>query len=224
MGEKQRPAKSDAFSVKISDPFVYYVNSLADSLDAGTLRRAIQEINATSLPYSIILDKGVYPIRITPAVDPTSTFGVSFKAKSNTDPGGWSNNLTGDFDILGNVTIYGDTNDETILDGQGLDRLFKVHPNGRLALNRVTLRNGAAFNEQNGGAILSLGNVVLNSVNALQNEAVQATRFSTSVGGGLAAWGGNVSVSTSWFDRNIATIGGALSSAEMLKVKLREPR
>ncbi len=152
-GRKTEAREVGRFSVKISDPFVYYVNSMADSLDAGTLRRAIQEINATSLPYSIILDKGVYPIRITPAVDPTSTFGVSLKAKSNTDPGGWSNNFTGDFDILGNVTIYGDTNDETILDGQGLDRLFKVHPNGRLALNRVTLRNGGAFNEQNGGAI-----------------------------------------------------------------------
>ncbi len=47
-------------------------------------------------------------------------------------------------------------------------------------------------------------------MNVFQSEAVQATRFSTSVGGGLAAWGGSVSVSTSWFDRNIATIGGAL--------------
>ncbi len=124
--------------VRIDDPSVIYVSSAIDSIDPGSLRAAIMQANAVApSPRTIILNPGTYSISIAPQVDPNSTF-PDPAALSQIVPAnysrGWSGPDTGDFDVTGNVSIYGDQFATTTISANGLDRVFKVHPGHRSPL------------------------------------------------------------------------------------------
>ena len=86
--------------------------------------------------------------------------------------GGWSDSTTGDFDVEGNLTIVGDLNDNTLIDAQGFDRVFKVHPGASLRLARLTVQGGLSAVTQGGGGILSAGALDLQQVIARDNVAL----------------------------------------------------
>ena len=62
-------------------------------------------------------------------------------------------------DGQGKLTIVGDSHDLTVIDGKNLDRVFKVHQNASLTLQRLTITGGDSPAEQGGGGILSAGHV-----------------------------------------------------------------
>ena len=74
---------------------------------------------------------------------------------------------TGDLDIIGQLTIIGLGQAQTILDGNGTDRVFDVRQGGNLTLSGLTLQNGNAIN---GGCISSVGRLNLNAVSVLSNH------------------------------------------------------
>ncbi len=175
MGDDSIEARDvGSFNVHIDDdPSVLYVDSFVDSLDGGSLRSAIIASNAAApAARTIILESGTYTIDIPAIVDPVSTFGMSLDALGIDNPGGWSSASTGDFDVEGNLTIIGDTNDDTVIDAQGLDRVFKVYPAASLGLSRLTIQAGISPATQGGGGILSLGELDLQQVIARENIAL----------------------------------------------------
>lgn len=114
----------------------YTVNTTSDLTDpvlngfCGTtvffgcsLRAAIQEGNANANLTTITVPAGRY---------------VLTRAGANED-----NALNGDLDILADTVIEGAGAAETIIDANGLDRVFHVHPGVSLTLRDVTVTGGA---------------------------------------------------------------------------------
>ncbi len=210
-GKKTESREIGSFNVKINDPSVIYVDTFSDAVGSGSLRDAIIAANAASpAARTIILDSGTYTINIPAEVDPNSTFGTSLNALGIDNPGGWSNATTGDFDVEGNVTIIGDTNDDTVIDAQGLDRVLKVYPTASLSLARLTVQGGVSPTTQGGGGILSVGELDLQQVIARENIALGADEPHAIFGGAIAAWGGNTSLNESWLTENQADFGGGI--------------
>ncbi len=198
-------------NVRIADPNVLYVDRNDDAMEPGTLRNAVQLANAASpSPRTIILTAGTYRISIPPVADATSPFPGLVTSSGLTSVGPWSNNSTGDLDILGNVTIVGNTLDDTFIDGQRMDRLFKVHPGATLQLSRVGIQNGTAAIGQSGGAILTAGTTTLDKVLVQGSTAFVSSMVSAGHGGAVAAIAGTLNIQQSWLSRNKANYGGAV--------------
>jgi CSLREA domain-containing protein len=94
--------------------------------------------------------------------------------------------LTGDLDITGGITIQGPNPANTIIQAcnadfdpncPGIDRVFEVHPSGRLTLSGVTVRKGRTSGF--GGGIENQGTVVLT------NAVLDGNLSVGSRGGGL---------------------------------------
>src|SRR2546427_7295051 len=118
----------------------FTVNDTADAVDAVpgdgfcataggtcTLRAAIQEANALPGPDTIMVPPGTYLLTI--------------EGRDEDAP------VTGDLDITDDVTITGAGADRTILDGNGIDRIFDIElPTSRVAIvvaiAALTSRNG----------------------------------------------------------------------------------
>ncbi|MFK8112089.1 MAG: S8 family serine peptidase [Rubripirellula sp.] len=212
-GQAIESRDAGSFHVRIDDPGVLYVDSLNDTPGSGTLRDAIALANAAAQPRTIILDTGNHKIEIPHAPDPASTFpqpdpamfcGV---AEHTT---GWSGESAGDFDITGSITIVGNQSDLSVIDGQQLDRVFKVHPGATLELSRLTVTGGTSPVDQGGGGILSAGNLVLHQTVVEGNVAVGPAAGESIAGGGIAAWGGTTQISHSWIDNNNSDIAGGV--------------
>jgi subtilisin family serine protease/Tol biopolymer transport system component len=198
-------------SIAGHDPSVIYVDQFGDSLESGSLRSAIITANAAfPSPRTIILQSGKYTIDIPAVIDPDSTFGTSLESLGIANPGGWTNATTGDFDIQGNITIVGDINDDTIIDAQGVDRVFKVHANSVATLSRLTIQGGISPANQGGGGILSIGELNLDQAILKQNAALSIDAFQPIFGGAIASWNGNASLEQSWITENQSDFGGGL--------------
>ena len=182
----------------------------ADVFGATSLRAAVQEANALAGSDTINLGAGTYFLNISGFDDDA---------------------LFGDLDITGNLTIIGAGADQTIIDGNNLDRVLDIRPGASLSISGVTIRNGFAVNaggilnngflsltdsivENNdvsgainsvGGGIGNLGVLILDGVTVRGNTA-------TVNGGGLYTKDGSVTVTDSTFDGNSADgDGGGLS-------------
>ncbi len=129
----------------------------------GSLRAAIQCANQTPGPDIIMLPAGVYTLSVVGDVDGAP-----------------------DLDITDDLTIIGAGATNTIIDANQLDRIFDVIrsdalpaltaiPGGspEFSLSDVTLRNGQAGVDEDGGAIRShsTGNLTLDRCVLMDNEA-----------------------------------------------------
>ncbi|WP_197455925.1 S8 family serine peptidase [Stieleria neptunia] len=201
-----------AFNVKIEDdPSILYVEASFDSLSPGSLRSTIIAANAAApAERTIILKSGTYTINLAPVVDSSSIFGSALESLGIDNPGGWSNENSGDFDITGNVSIIGDTNDETIVDSQLIDRGFKVHRAGSLSLSRLAIQGGKSPSTQGGGGILSVGELELQRVTVRGNVALGPNDSQPAYGGAIAVWGGSANLHQSWITENEADFGGGV--------------
>ena len=129
----------------------FTVNSAADDVDANpgdgvcgtaagtcTLRAAIQEANALAGADTINLPAGTYTLTLAGRGEDAAA--------------------TGDLDITGDLTITGAGAATTIVDGNGLDRVFDISGLISVSFSGVTIRNGHAtiqtgFVEGSGGGI-----------------------------------------------------------------------
>jgi len=203
------------FTVRIVDPSVIYVNTSTDTPRGGSLRDAIIAANAAApAPRTIILDSGSYTIDIAPVVDPAFSFPLPIQQGSGVVSSGvvinnWSNGSTGDYDVTGNITIIGNRQEDTSIDAQQLDRLFKVKAGGSLSLSRVTLKNGSSPTNQPGGAILSAGTLKLEGV-IVSNNQTTGTSIQSADGGGIAVVGGTADIQRTQITNNIANASAGI--------------
>ncbi len=198
-----------SFNVRIVEPSVLYVSTLADSTQPGSLRSAIIAANAAaSSPRTIILENGNYAMDISPSITPGLSFPLPNQrgygvVGAGVNVGGWSNADSGDFDITGSISIYGNQADQTVIDAKRLDRVFKVGAGATLSLNRVTVTGGSAPINQPGGGILSTGTLRLDQVIVADNKT-NGTAQQSADGGGIAVVGGTANILRSRVTRNIA--------------------
>lgn len=112
----------DTVDVSLADPMPVDANGNI------SLRSAIEQANQKSAPQFIFLNEGVYKLELEGDEDLAHS---------------------GDLDIIGNLTIVGQ-GAGTIIDANGIDRVFDVHPGARLNLLNLTITGG---NADRGGGI-----------------------------------------------------------------------
>lgn len=185
----------------------FTVDSLLDRIDANpgdgvcetaagnrecTLRAAIQEANA--LDGRDVIDVPAGTVLLTLA-------GIGENAAA-----------TGDLDITEAVLIRGAGMGQTIVDANGLDRVFHLDTSGHVELRGMTLRNGAIAGDSGGG-------ILLGNTGGLDLVDMEITGNSAQSGGGVYAalysWmhDGMVNVVRSRITGNTATMyGGGLNN------------
>jgi CSLREA domain-containing protein len=110
---------------------------------------------------------------------------------------------TGDLDLTGSLTISGDGQDSTIIDGNAIDRVLHIQPSANVNITGITVREGNPGAANGGGiAIESTGQLTLNTSTVISNTAV--------LGGGLFNGGvaGSATVESSQIISNTASAGG----------------
>jgi CSLREA domain-containing protein len=156
-----------------------------------TLRAAIQEANALSGSDVIQLPSGEYILTI---------------AGTGEDSG-----ATGDLDITGPLSILGSGVGQTVIDGNGLDRVFDIHSDASdVVLANLTITGGRTAAENGGGAggggARNRGSLRLNTVQILGNLALT---FGADLGGGIYNQG-NCIIDQSTVSGNSARLGGGI--------------
>ncbi|HAA60656.1 MAG TPA: hypothetical protein DCE39_06970 [Planctomycetaceae bacterium] len=151
----------------------------ADSDGNSSLRAAINEANASPGGDTIILPAGTFLLSLT----------------GRDEDGGF----TGDLDISGDLDILGAGSGETLIDADGIDRVFHVHNGVTLNVFGVTINGGDAGSTGSGGGLLSHGTVSLNETVVTDNVANR--------GGGVFT-SGELTVSNSTVSNNDASLQG----------------
>ena len=178
---------------------IFTVTSTADTVDifpgdgfcttgAGvdcTLRAALQEANALGGAHTINVPAGNYAL---------TRVGTNEDAAS-----------TGDLDVTTDVIIAGAGNGNTIIDGNGIDRVFDIIGAGTaVTITDVMIQNGnltmAAGNQNGGGIFVTIGaTLTMSDVTLTGNTAVD--------GGGILN-NGTLNVTRSSLSSNTATDNG----------------
>ena len=144
-------------------PAVFTVNTTLDTIAANlktgqdstghiSLRSAIMAANAQPGADTIMLPNGTFRLTIAGKID---------------DSG-----VKGDLDVHSDLTIQGRGHTGTIVDGNGLDRVFDIQ-SGKVSISQLTIQDGS--NSQGGGLRNTGGNVTLTSVFVQNNEALGTT-------------------------------------------------
>lgn len=148
-------ARADSFTVDIQSD-----QNNGCTLGACSLREAILAANSASGPDTILLPAGTYTLTLS-GVDDIGA--------------------VGDLDITDSVTLLGADAATTIINANGLDRVFDI-VSGSVTFVGVTIRNGVANN--GGGLYLHAGSVVT------LTDATLTTNTTTNNGGGIYNNGG----------------------------------
>ena len=161
-----------------------------DAFGNTSLRAAIMEANALVGADSITLSAGTYSISIDGTGDDVT--------------------LTGDLDITSDLTITGMGAGVTVIDGDGLDRVFHIDWAGNATITNLTIQNGG--NVTHGGGIRVSGGGSGGHLN-LENVIVRNNTASGN-GGGIFVDGvvtlNNVEIS----GNTTSGTGGGLSNDE----------
>ncbi len=189
---------------------IFNVNSTADEPDASpgngfcfstisakcTLRAAIQEANALADTNTVILPAGTYTLTISGR--------------------GEDQAATGDLDVTNSLIISGTGQDRTILDGNGLDRLFDIYSPAKVTILGVTIQHGdtgAGMGPAYSGGGISLisgSSLTLISVTVRNNTAGDS-------GGGLHNNAGTATLNNCTVSGNqAANYGGGIQSSYVL--------
>ena len=201
------------FSVRgtsaVPTSITFTVDSAADAVDdnpgngvchtttgACTLRAAIMEADEATSDVTIDVPSGTYVLSIPP-ISTTDTI------------------TNGDLNLTpppsGNPTmiINGAGLNNTLIDGNHLDRVFSVSAGRSAVISNLTMRNGVVPTYQNGGGLANEGRVVLNSVRVFNNSAAGG------LGGGGLYNDGQMTINDSLIDGNVtpSTYGGGLANA-----------
>ena len=157
------------------------VNTTTDELNDDedcSLREAIQAANTNTAVDACPAGSSSETDTITfaPATDGTPIILVG--------PAAENANVSGDLDILGggNLIIQGNGMDNTIIDGDGIDRVFHICPGGgcenQVTISGITIQNGTVTLSGGGGLRNEAGTTTLDASAILTSIAVN--------GGGIA--------------------------------------
>lgn len=166
-----------------------------------SLREAIIAANTDSAFSDCPGGSGADTINFSPNLPVPATF-ILTHTGANEDAAD-----TGDLDIIGTLTINGAGVENTLLDGNGTDRVLETRPGARVTIAGVTIRNGNPGTTIDGGGI----KVDLTSVLTLTNSTVISNTAVS--GGGIKVLGLGI-LSNSTVDANqgggITNDGGGL--------------
>ena len=175
----------------------FVVDSIDDAVDASpgngvcatsagqcTLRAAVQESNQLGGADIINIPAGIFALSIT---------------------GTGQDDSAGDLNIVDDVIINGDAVNPTIIDANGIDRVFQVE-GASATFSNLTIRNGNTTND--GGGILVDGSASLSVF-----SSTISGNTTTADGGGIATDGGTVQLTNVTVSGNIADQGGGLNCA-----------
>jgi CSLREA domain-containing protein len=112
---------------------------------------------------------------------------------------GNDDNTGGDLDIMANVMIMGMGAGSTIIDGNGIDRVFHLPIAGlgiTLHISDVTIQNGYVAGNENGGGIHNNGGAV-----NISNSIIVNNRAGDE-GGGIFNWAGRLIISDCTISNN----------------------
>ena len=170
----------------------FIVNSFLDSIDVNpndgisadndglsSLRAAINEANSRPGRDTIILSRGTFLLSLT---------------GRDEDVG-----LVGDLDVTDDLEILGAGNGETIIDADGIDRVFHVQAGASLSISGVTVTGGNAGTAAYGGGVLNNGDLAFSDVSVTGNVAAR--------GGGVFN-SGELSITESQIQNNMAYVQG----------------
>ena len=163
-----------------------------------TLRAAIQEANALPGADQILLQAGTYLLEMAGQ--------------------GEDQAITGDYDILDNLTISGEGVGKTIIDAHGLDRIFEVtQPGTTLTLADLSLVNGRLQASTLPGNIQGAGianrGILQISNCSLENNSIIGYTMDDGLGGGIYNQG-RCTVTNSTLQNNSAVQGGGIYNAD----------
>jgi CSLREA domain-containing protein len=157
------------------------VTTTADEYGAGggcSLREAIKAANDNTAFGGCSSGSGADLITVPPG-----TYGLTIAGDDNTNAGG-------DLDIRDHTTIQGGGTSTTVVNGNGIDRVFEVDPalTGIMAaITDLTVRGGDDIGgDVGGGGIFNHTTLTLARVAVVDNEAEYA--------GGIANWPGSPSL------------------------------
>ncbi|MCX7069677.1 MAG: CSLREA domain-containing protein [Gammaproteobacteria bacterium] len=175
------------------------VTKFTDSLDGScnsdcSLREAVQLANQTAGASRIILAAGTYTLSIAPQQDP-----------DRDDPlVDDDNNVDGDLDIKGTLTIVGKGIDVTVIDAGRIDRIAEVLPGAVATLSKLTVRNGRQPSRGGGLDVNAGGTLSLKSCGVSNN--LSSAAFEPGSGGGI--WNeGTLNIDASRIDGNRSSAG-----------------
>lgn len=164
----------------------------ATNLTQCSLRAAVQEANTTTGTDTIILPAGNFVLTI---------------AGRNEDGA-----ATGDLDIVipESLIIQGSGTGVTIIDGNGIDRIFDIKSNigtpiTEVTLNNLTIQNGNP-GANSGGGIQSEGYLTLDNV-VVKDNLIEDTLWG---GGGIAIYSGRLTINNTTIDGNTGHAGGGI--------------
>lgn len=108
--------------------------------------------------------------------------------------------LAGDLDITKNLTIEGKGPGLTVIDAQGIDRVFDIAPGAMLTLRKVTITGGSAQStnvagHEHGGGIHNHGTLVMEESALVGNKVLRPLKV---VGGTPYPWGGGGLTNAGW--------------------------
>ena len=110
-----------------------------------SLREAIIAANNNSTYLGCVVGSGDHTIQFDPGLPKPATFILTLSG-SGEDAG-----LTGDLDFTASMKIVGDGQTNTIIDGNGTDRVLHIHPAANVSITGVTIQNGNPGTFANGG-------------------------------------------------------------------------
>ncbi len=176
------------------------VTKFTDSIDGScnsdcSLREAVQLANQTPGASRIVLAAGTYSLSIAPIYNDVASENPLVDDDDNLD---------GDLDIKGRLTIIGRGIDVTTIDAGRIDRIAEVLPGAVATLSKLTVRNGREpF--RGGGLDVNAGGTLTLSSCAVSNSFSSAA-FVAAHGGGI--WnGGTLNVDGSRIDGNSSSAG-----------------
>ncbi len=206
------------FQIPVSNSAVITVNTDDDVISGLDLQCSLREavISANTNPPGLIVPPGECALGDAgndEIVFDTSLDGVPITL---TIPGtGEDSALTGDLDILENLTITGNGLGNTIVDGNSLDRVFHIIVAGTtVMMTNLSITQGA-LGEAAGAGISNAGILTLDTVDIFLNLISGTT--DSSVGGGIFN-SGTVDITDTTIDRNEADRGGGIFSNEMVTI------
>lgn len=163
--------------------------SLREALRAANLDVAVDACPAGSGADTIDIPAGTYLLSIAVVGD---------------DEG-----LTGDLDLVGEVTLQGHGANSTIIDANALDRVFQILPSATVTIEALTVRHGQVPS----GSPIPFGGGILNAGALTLSHAVVTDNFAESGGGGIQNWiGGALSILYSTISNNsVELVGGGIS-------------
>lgn len=118
--------------------------------------------------------------------------------------------LTGDLDITNSLEIIGEGALFTVVNGNGLDRVFHVQSTGDVTIRDLTVKGGYVVGNGGGIAVTSVGAFSLIGCNVILNESTVISGYNG--GGGIAEFysGGSVLIEDSSISGNTAQLGGGI--------------